>query len=433
MRPGARLVPALGLLCAAAVLAPLWPPSAWLAAAGLAVLLAAAAAEALLLGPLVVEADAAARVVLSLGEPEQVSLTVRTRAARAAHLTVRQPWPPLLEEGASVRRGVCRPGESLRLDLAVRAVARGRAPVPPAAVAATYWGLMERRLSVPTVKEVAAVPDLRAVGRLHRKLNRFFLRGMGSRVSARVGKGRDFDRLREYVRGDDFRDIAWKASARRTKLIVREWRLDRSQDVLVCLDRGHRMAARVGALTKLDHAVNGALMLAYICSRMEDRVGILSFATGIEAGPLPARGPAHLRRLTAFASGVQERYVHTDYAGLGVDLRRRLGHRTLVVVFTALPELEHDALMQAARLLAPRHLPLIVVLSDPDLAAAARLLPADKGELCRTLAAQDLLSGREQTVRELRRLGCLVVETRPGEAGTQAMNAYLDVKARQLL
>jgi uncharacterized protein (DUF58 family) len=332
-----------------------------------------------------------------------------------------------------VRHGLSRPGESLRLDLPVRAIARGRASVPPAAVAATHWGLFERRLTVPAVKEVVTVPDLRAVGRLHRKLNRFFLRGLGSRVSARVGKGRDFDRLREYVRGDDFRDIAWKASARRRKLIVREWRLDRSQDVLVCLDRGHRMAARVGGLSKLDHAVNAALMLSYICGRMEDRVGMLSFATEVEPGPPPARGATQMRRLTAFASGVQDRYLHTDYAGLGADLRRRLGHRTLIVVFTALPELEHDALVQAARLLAPRHLPLVVVLSDPDLAAAAHLLPSSQGELCRTLAAQDLLSGREQTVRELRRLGCLVVETRPGEAGTQAMNAYLDVKARQLL
>ncbi len=433
MRPGARLVPGLGLLCALALLVPLWPPLAWAVAAGLALLLAAAALEAILLRRLVVEADAPDRIVLSVGQVETVSVTLRTRAPRAVLLTLRQPWPPLLDEASVVRRGLCRPGESLRLELPVRALSRGRSPVPPAAVAATHWGLAERRLPLVTVKEVVTVPDLRAVGRLHRKLNRFFLRGLGNRVSARVGKGRDFDRLREYVRGDEFRDIAWKVSARRGKLIVREWRLDRSQDVLVCLDRGHRMAARVGGLSKLDHAVNAALMLAYICSRMEDRVGMLSFATEVEPGPVPARGATHMRRLTSFASAVQDRYLHTDYAGLGADLRRRLGHRTLVVVFTALPELEHDALMQAARLLSPRHLPLIVVLSDPDLAAAARLLPSDKGELCRTLAAQDLLSGREQTVRELRRMGCLVVETKPGEAGTQAMNAYLDVKARQLL
>lgn len=433
MRPGPRLVPALTLLCALALLVPLWPPLAWAAALGLALLAGAATVEGLMLRRLRVEADAPERVVLSVGEAETVAITLHTSGARAARLTLRQTWPPLVEPQSSTQAGLCRPGESLRLELTARAVARGRAPVVPAAVAATHWGLLERRLAVPAVREVAGVPDLRAVGRLHRKLNRFFLRGLGSRTSARVGKGRDFDRLREYVRGDDYRDIAWKVSARRKKLIVREWRLDRSQDVLVCLDRGHRMAARVGALSKLDHAVNAALMLAYICSRMEDRVGILSFATEVEPGPVPARGATHLRRLTAFASGVQGRYVHTDYAGLGVDLRRRLGHRTLVVLFTALPELEHDALVHAARLLAPRHLPLVVVLSDPDLFAAARLLPADKGELCRTLAAQDLLSGREQTVRALRRMGCLVVETPPGDAGTKAMNAYLDVKARQLL
>lgn len=433
MRPGPRLVPALVLLFALAVLVPVWTPLAFVVAAALLLLLAVTLAEALLLRRVSIEPEAAEVAVLPLGEPEVLSLALRTRSARRVHLTVRQVWPSLVEEPSTVRRGLCRPGESLRLELPVRAVARGRAELEPAAVAATHWGLAERRLAVQGVREVVAVPDLRAVGRLHRKLNRFFLRGLGSRTSARLGKGRDFDRLREYVSGDDFRDIAWKASARRRKLIVREWRLDRSQDVLVCLDRGHRMAARVGALSKLDHAVNAAVVLAYICSRMEDRVGLLSFATEVETGPPPARGPSHLRRVTDFAASVQDEYLHTDYAGLAADLRRRLGHRTLVVVFTALPELEHDALVQAARMLAPRHLPLIVVLSDADLSAAAQTLPADKRELCRTLAAQDLLHGREQTVRELRRLGCLVVETRPGDAGTQAMNAYIDVKSRQLL
>ena len=280
------------------------------------------------------------------------------------------------------------------------------------------------------------MPDLRAVGRLHRKLNRFFLRGLGSRVSARLGKGRDFDRLREYVRGDDFRDIAWKASARRRKLIVREWRLDRSQDVLVCLDRGHRMAARVGGLSKLDHAVNAALLLAYICGRMEDRVGLLSFATEVEPGPRArARGhaaapPDRLRQRPC--SG---RYLHTDYAGLAADLRRRLGHRTLVVVFTALPELEHDAPgAGGAACWPPAHLPLVVVLSDPDLAAAAPCCPPAEAEAVPHAGrAGPPLRARADRARA----------AAPGLPGggdaaratpaPQAMNAYLDVKARQLL
>lgn len=426
-------MPALWLLCAAALPVALWPPLVWAvmaAALGLGLL---ALAEAVLLREVAVDAEAAERLVLALGEAASTPLVLRVRAPRTVHLVVRQVWPPLLEEPEAVRLGRSRPGEALRFDLPVRAVERGQAAVPPLAVAATLWGLAEIRLAVPAVREVVGVPDVRAVGRLHRKLNRFFLRGLGNRNSARQGKGRDFDRLREYVRGDDYRDIAWKASARRRKLIVREWRLDRSQDVLVCLDRGHRMAARVGAVSKLDHAVNAAMLLSYICSRMEDRVGMVSFAHDVEPGPAPARGTTQLRRLNAFATTVRGEYLHTDYAGLAADLRRRLGHRTLVVVLTALPELEHAALLQAARLLAPRHLPLMVVLSDPDLAAAAALQPSTDAEACRTLAARDLLSGREKTVRELRRMGCLVVETRPGDAGTESINAYLDVKARQLL
>ena len=105
----------------------------------------------------------------------------------------------------------------------------------------------------------------------------------------------------------------------------------------------------------------------------------------------------------------------------------------MIVLFTALPELEAAALLRALRLLLPQHLPLVIVLRDPDLGAAAQMLPADAIELSRTLAARDLVGAREQAVREARALGALVVETDPGEAGVSAMNAYIDVKRRQLL
>jgi uncharacterized protein (DUF58 family) len=423
-------VAAVGLL---ALLLPVAPALAFALAAALLALALAAATEGLLLWRLVLEVETAPTVALSLGVPDEVALALRTRARRPVHLRLRQVWPELVQGGSTERGGVCRPGEALRFALPVQPVARGRQALPAPHVAATVWGLLERVRPVGAAREMVVLPDLKAVARLHAKLNRFFLRGLGARASARLGKGRDFDRLRDYVRGDDVRDVAWKASARRRKLIVREYRLDRSQDVLCCVDRGHRMAARVGALRKLDHAVNAAVLLAYLCGRMEDRIGVVSFASSVEAGPSPGRGATQLRRFTTFAASVEGGLHHTDYRALAADLRRRLTRRTLLVVLTALPEIEHDALLEAARLLAPVHLPLIVVFADPDLRAAARLLPAGKAELSRALAAQDLLAGREKTVRELRRRGCLVVESDPGDAGLAAVNAYLDVKSRQLL
>jgi len=433
MRPGRRLVALVAALCGAALLVPLRRELVWLWLLGVVTVLGATALEALWMRGVALTVERGGRLVLPLGEDEHVTLTVRTSAPRPVRLELRQVWPSLLSAGSTTRTGLCRPGEVLRLDLPVRGIARGTEALAPPTVAATCWQLAERVATIGAPAELSVYPDLRAVARLHTQLNQYVLRGLGMRMSARLGKGREFDRLREYVLGDEFRDVAWKASARHGKLIVREHRVDRSQEVLVCLDRGHRMAARVARLTKLDHAVNAAVLLAYVCNRMEDRVGILSFAAEVASGLGPGRGSAHLRRVTEFAASARADFVHTDYLSLAASLRRAARQRSLIVILTALPEMDQDDLLKAVRMMSPPHLPLVVVLSDPDLKAAARFRPSSKAELSRTLVAQDLWSSREHTMKELRRLGALVVESTPVDAGVESMNAYIEVKRRQLL
>jgi uncharacterized protein (DUF58 family) len=432
MRPGRRLVGLLAAVCAAALFVPLRPELVWLWLFVLMAALGAATLEAVRLRGMVLTLDRAGRLVLPLGQDETVSLAVRTDARRPVLLELRQTWPSLLAGGSVTRHGLCRPGEVLQFDLPVRGIARGKEPLAPPTVAATCWQLAERVTTLGEPTEVSVYPDLRAVARLHAQLNQYVLRGLGARMSARLGKGREFDRMREYVLGDEFRDVAWKASARHGKLIVKEYRIDRSQEIVVCLDRGHRMAARVAGLTKLDHAVNASVLLAYSCNRMEDRVGILSFAAEVTSGLRPGKGMAHLRRVTEFAAAARADFVHTDYLALAASLRRAARQRSLVVILTALPEIDQADLLKAVRLMRP-HLPLVVVLSDPDLKAAAQFRPATRAELSRTLVAQDLWTAREQTMRELRRLGALVVESAPQDAGVDAMNAYIEVKRRQLL
>jgi len=433
MRPGPVLVRLMVQVSVASLLVPVAPSAIWPVAAAAAIVLGLAAAEAMALRRIRFHVEGRGSHALFLGEEDTVSLAVRTDAARPVHLVMRQSWPGLVAEPSTTRAGLVRPGEVLRLDLRVRGLRRGRARLAPPVLAATFHGLVERIVEAGSPSELTVIPDLRAVGRLHARLNRFALRGYGARMSARLGKGREFDRLRDYVHGDDFRDVAWKATARHGKLIVREYRLDRSQDVLLCLDCGHRMAARVAGLSKLDHAVNGAVLLSYACNRLEDRVGVVSFAASVTRGPRPGKGASHLNRITDFAAGVDAGYVHSDYLTLASELRRALRHRTLVVVFTALGEMDAAPLLRAVKALSPPHLVLVAVLQDPDLRAAARLLPADKPELCRGLVARDLWSEREHAVRELRRLGALVVESTPQDVGTDAMNAYIEIKRRQLL
>jgi uncharacterized protein (DUF58 family) len=440
VRPGPRLVRALFGLALLATLVPVLPPLKWALVAGFAIVLGLAGREALALRRIHILSDRPAELVLSLDEEEPLPLRLSTSATRPVRLTVRQVWPDLLSPPSTRLEGVCRPGEILSLEARVRAVARGASPLPPPAVAATLTGWAERiGAAEPAGEEdggtrLTVLPNLQAVRRLRGRLDRLFLQGFGTRAAPTLGKGRDFDRLREYVAGDDLRDVAWKATARHRKLITREYRLDRSQDVLVCLDRGHRMAARVAHVTRLDHAVNAAVLLASVCNRMEDRVGILAFDNGVEQGLGQGRGSGHLRKLTAYAAGVMPQDLHTDYLTLGAHLRRRLHSRALVLLLTALPELdEGGTLVRAVEAIIPQHLPVIIVFSDPGLAAAAAFQPADKPELCRVLVARDLWVERRRTLAELRRRGALVVETAPGDAGIEAVNSYLEVKRRQML
>jgi uncharacterized protein (DUF58 family) len=329
---------------------------------------------------------------------------------------------------------VCRPGEVVPFEFQIHAIERGVAELERPSFRVTRRRLADRILRAGISAEISVTPNLVAVARLHRQLNQFLLRGYGSRMSPRRGKGREFDKMRDYVRGDELRDVAWKATARHGRLIVREYRLDRSQDIVLCLDTGHRMAARVGNVSRLDHAVNASMLLAYICNRMEDRVGVLSFDSNVERGVPAGRGMTHLREVTRYVTGIRPFYRHTDYLALAVDLRRRVKHRSLVFLMTVLPELEdHHDLVRAVRMLSSQHLVLITVFADLQLKAASQMLPADKHELTNVIVARQMWEGRLALTRELRGYGALVVDTPPEQFGVDSVNAYLDVKRRQLL
>jgi uncharacterized protein (DUF58 family) len=438
IRPGPRLQPALIATVVVAVAAIQWPLLGYLALGlGLGILVLAAI-EAVRLGRITLHVERPAHLAVGLGSQLAVPARLSHDGAVALSLIARQPLTDQLGGGAVTRAGVCPPGAHLALALPCLGSERGEGALAPLAVAWTRFGLIERIAAVGAASVVSVLPDLSQVRRLRRQFDALFLRGMGTRLAPRSGQGREFDRLREYVQGDDWRQIEWKASARRGQLILRDFRVERSQDVVLCIDHGHRMAARVagarGVLTRTDHAVNAAVLSAWISDRCEDRVGLLSFAAEVEQGIGQGRGAAHLAALTAVATGIMPVWLHTDYRALAAHLVRRLKTRSLVLITTVLPERgEHGDLLQAMRMIRGRHLPVVLVLTDPVLDASARSLPSDRRELCRTLVAGDLVDGRRQLIAELRRLGALVAETAPDAIGSAAVNAYLDVKRRQLL
>jgi uncharacterized protein (DUF58 family) len=248
------------------------------------------------------------------------------------------------------------------------------------------------------------------------------------------GAGREFESLREYQEGDEFRDICWTAAARRGKLVTRRFQIERSQTIWLVVDAGRLMRARIAGLTKLDYAVNAALSLAEVALGTGDRVGLLAYGRGIQKRMLPYRGSAHLRQMIQQLAQVREEGLEGDHLQAVSALLSTQKRRSLVVWLTDFPETAMTPeVIDAASEAASRHLVLFVVIGQPDLATLAASEPDSVTNMYRTTAAQEALHRREVLLAKLRQRGALAVEVSSAAASVTVVNSYLDVKARNLL
>jgi uncharacterized protein (DUF58 family) len=294
-------------------------------------------------------------------------------------------------------------------------------------------GLCARQLRVPAALTVKVYPDLTALTKEALALARAS-DAPAERSQRRPGEGREFESLREYRDGDDYRTIDWKASARRARTMVRVYQPERNQPVLLLLDCGRHMAGKVDGRRKLDHAVDAALRMAKVGLDAGDLVGVLTFASDVRTYLPPRKGREHLRLLTEALYRAEAALEESDY-GRAYDFAfARTSRRSLVVLFTDLVDPDASgALVARTLLLRPRHLPVVASLLDEDLQAAATAVPHSPQDAYTRQAAARLEDEYRRTAVTLRDSGVLVVRAPARGFGAAAINTYLHVKARGLL
>ncbi|MBX5482885.1 MAG: DUF58 domain-containing protein [Myxococcaceae bacterium] len=294
-------------------------------------------------------------------------------------------------------------------------------------------GLCARQVRVPLSQTVKVYPNLTALTREALELARA-QEAPAERTIRRASEGSEFESLREYREGDDFRTIDWKATARRARMMVRVHQPERNQPVLIFLDCGRHMAGVVGGRRKLDHAVDAALRLAKVSLDEGDLVGVVAFAREVKLFLPPRKGGEHLRTLTAGLFGIEAALEESAF-GKALDFAFARHHRrTLVVLFTDLQDPETSGTLLTRTLaLRPRHLPLVVSLLDEDLERAAHDEPIDVQAAYVRHAAARLEDDYRRTTAQLRNAGALALRAPPGRFGAAAVNEYLRVKARGLL
>jgi uncharacterized protein (DUF58 family) len=437
------IVPSRRWLVAGAALALLAPLAAWRAGAG-PWLLAAELCWLLLLvidvsltsGPGEVEMVMDAPLAFALGRTSAVRYRWRVRARGPVTLEVRETLPdPLGGADTPTRRLLVPPGEGLDETLELRPLRRGVGSGGTVAVRILGpLGLAWRQGSLQRPWTATVYPGIASASLRALPLRELRRREAGLRAVRRPGEGRLFEGLREWVAGDETRIIDWKATARRGKLIARQYEDERRQQVLIAVDAGRLLTAEVGGVARLEAVVTAALHLAGAAVEHDDNVGLLVFADTIQRYIAPARGRRALRAVLEGLAAAEGRLVESDYPAAFRYLAAHNRKRALTVLFTdVIDRTASDALVAHAATLRPRHLPLAVTLRDPSLEALAIGRPAGQAAAFERAAAEELLGAREAALAEIRSRGVMVLDVPPGAASAAVVERYYQLKRRGLL
>jgi uncharacterized protein (DUF58 family) len=253
---------------------------------------------------------------------------------------------------------------------------------------------------------------------------------VGLRSAQGRGGGTEFDSLREYGVDDEFRRIDWAATARSGKTIVRTYRAERNQTVLLLLDSGRTMAGRVADVPRLDHAMDAVMMLTSLATRLGDRAGLVAFDREVRALVSPGHARDQLSRVTEAMYQLEPLLVESDYRGAFAETLTRFRRRAMLVVLTELAEQAvAETLLPALPLIARDHLVVVASVADPEVRGWALATPVEPSAAYRKAAAVAALADRRRTVARLRGLGAVVVDAPPGRLAPELADAYLRVKA----
>lgn len=417
-------------LAAIAVIATLVRPG--LGAAVLVVAAVAAVVDAFAsTSPLAVAIDRDLPSSVPLGESATVTWSLRNPATRALQVDIADELVPSL--GAGTRRARVRVPAGGRATARTTIVPRRRGAFTPTTMTvrvAGPLGLVTRQARRRVPGRIDVHPSFRSRREAELRVTSSRILEVGIRSARGRGGGTEFDRLREYVPGDEVRRVDWSATARLGRPVVRTYRAERNQQVLVLLDTGRTMAGVVDGVPRLDHAMDAVMALTTVATHLGDRVGMLTFDAEVRGLVPPAGGKGQLRRLTDAMYALEPRLVEADHAAAFRSALARFRRRALLVLMTELAdEAVLETLLPALPLVARDHELIVVSTRDPEVHRLERRPATTAGEAYTAASAAAAELRRDHTVGVLRRSGTTVVDAPPGEVATRLADAYLDLKA----
>jgi uncharacterized protein (DUF58 family) len=364
-----------------------------------------------------------------LGESVRADLIISNPGRRAVRGIVRDAWQPSAGAAAGRARVTIPAGERRTISTELTPFRRGERRSAHVTIRSFGpLGLAARQATIVAPGAIRVLPPFNSRKHLPSRLAR--LRELDGRTSVMIrGQGTEFDSLREYVRGDDVRSIDWRATARRSDLVVRTWRPERDRRVVIVIDSGRTSAARIDREPRIDTAFESTLLLAALASRAGDRVDVIVYDRRVRGRVQGTTGADLLSKLVDTMAPIDPELIEMDWAAVPGLVRSITSQHALVVLATSIDSPGSSrGLLSILPALTRKHTVLVTSVTDPSVLTAAAER-TNRREVYRAAAAERALLDIGRVTTAIRQLGAEVVTGAPADLPPALADRYLALKA----
>ena len=371
----------------------------------------------------------------SNGDEKKVTLQVLNRYTFPVHIEVIDEAPVVFQ-----RRDVCfkekvpSNGEQT-IHYSLRPVSRGVYSFGRIRVfATTLLGLVQRRFTCGEPIEVKVYPSYLMLRQYELMAIHQNLTETGIKRIRRVGNHTEFEQIKDYVQGDDFRTINWRATARKHQLMVNVYQDERSQQVYSVIDKGRVMQQAFKGMTLLDYAINASLVLSYVAIRKEDKAGLITFADTFDSFVPASRQSGHMQTMQEALYAQQTAFGETDFSALYAYVNKHIGKRSLLVLYTNFMGMASlNRQLSYLQQLNRRHRLLVVFFEDVELREYLSTSANNTEEIFQHVIAEKFAYEKRLIVNTLKQYGILSLLTTPDHLSINLINRYLEMKAQGLV
>ncbi len=382
-----------------------------------------------------ISADRFAPDKLSNGDENDIILELQNHYTFPINLEIVDEIPHQFQVRDFKIEAQLKAGKSQRIGYKLRPTKRGEYHFGILNVfASSPIGLFSRRFKFAEDARVPVYPSYLQMRKYELMAISNRLTEVGIKKIRKIGQNMEFDQIRDYVQGDDYRSVNWKATARRNQLMVNQFQDEKSQQVYCVIDKGRSMQMPFEGMTLLDYAINASLVLSNIAIRKQDKAGLITFNNGTKTILKATDRNSQMYAIMETLYREKTAFLESDFENLYVNVRRNLSQRSLLVLFTnfeAMSSLERQ--LKYLRALAKSHLLVVVFFENTETKGLIESEANSTEEIYIQTIAEKFAFEKRQIVRELQKYGIFSILTAPQDLTVNTINKYLELKARGLL